>query len=48
MTLVQPGSADYGTAILRHDAPDDRLPEHGIPPVGATRRAGCTSSTAGA
>jgi glutamate decarboxylase len=27
----------YGTAILRNDAPDDRLPEHGMPAVDAMR-----------
>ena len=37
----RPPYADrYGTAFLRHDAPDHRLPEHGMPAVDAMRLLG--------
>ncbi len=41
MTSAEPPYADrYGTAFLRNDAPDGRLPDHGMPPVEAMRLLG--------
>src|SRR3954451_6658261 len=37
ITPVDTHADRYGTAFLCHTAPDDRLPEHGIPPVDAMR-----------
>src|SRR4051794_33481656 len=36
-TTVDTYGDPYGTTFLCHTAPDDRLPEHGIPPVDAMR-----------
>ena len=41
MTIDDTPYADrYGTAFLRHAAPDERLPEHGMPAVHAMRLLG--------
>lgn len=41
MTLAEPRFAhSYGTDILRHDAPDGRLPDQGMPAVDAMRLLG--------
>jgi glutamate decarboxylase len=38
LSITESGYADrYGTKILRHKPPDDKLPEHGMPPVDAMR-----------
>jgi glutamate decarboxylase len=40
MTTAVPSTDRYGTAFLRHQAPDGRLPEHGMPAVDAMRLVG--------
>jgi glutamate decarboxylase len=41
MTIAESTNTDrYGTSFLRHDAPDTRLPEHGMPAVDAMRLLG--------
>ncbi len=41
MTIAEPTYSDhYGTAFLRQRAPDERLPEHGMPAVDAMRLLG--------
>lgn len=41
MTIAEPRYEDrYGTAFLRHRAPDERLPDHGMPAVDAMRLLG--------
>ncbi len=40
MTIAEPYADRYGTSFLRRSAPDDRLPENGMPAVDAMRLLG--------
>ena len=40
MTIAEPYADRYGTSFLRRTAPDDRLPQSGMPAVDAMRLLG--------